>query len=220
MPGQRYAHRYKFGKQLELLDFKDIVELVKKARLCLEHEAYFWLLYYCGVRKSEAYERVAEDFKVTETHLIIDFHKRKKGGETVPPLKIPRHWYGVDKIETCLNRSLFTRSGQEKKPRSKNVFVQENKKRVKVRQKGLWVFPHIQSTTAWMLIKKVLGQNYYPHFLRLNRLTVIGSDPTSNVVRLKSFSGIKTLKALQFYLGVSEKEQDAAMDYEEKRMAS
>jgi len=63
------------------------------------------------------------------------------------------------------------------------------------------------------LVKEVLGSRFYPHFLRLNRLTEIGSDPESNVVRLKSYSGIKSIKALESYLGTSKEEQEAALSW-------
>ena len=35
--------------------------------------------------------------------------------------------------------------------------------------------------------------------------------------RLKSFSGIKSLKSLQEYMGVSEEEQDKAMEFMDKK---
>jgi hypothetical protein len=34
--------------------------------------------------------------EITETHVIVDFHERKKHGETVPPLKMSRKFYGVE----------------------------------------------------------------------------------------------------------------------------
>jgi hypothetical protein len=42
------------------------------------------LIWHSGARKSEAYERVKEEIEITETHVIVDFHQRKKHGETVP----------------------------------------------------------------------------------------------------------------------------------------
>jgi hypothetical protein len=81
-----------------------------------------------------------------------------------------------------------------------------------------WLFPNIQSSTALRLVKQVLGSRYYPHFLRLNRLTEIGSDPEASIVRLKSYSGIRSIKALESYLGTSKEEQEAALSWMEKRM--
>lgn len=198
---------YKHGKQEEIIDFQNVRRQVAEARLSCSEEAYFWILYYCGVRKSEAYERVAEDFNVSQSHLIIDFHKRKKGGAEVDPLKLPRNWPGINKIIMCIEKA------EQRKPNYKNLFVYKDKKRVKVRTKARWAFPHIQSTRAWQIVKQVLGIKYYPHFLRLNRLSEIGSDPSANLLRLKSYSGIKSTKSLEAYLGTSEKEQDAAIDF-------
>ena len=65
-----------------------------------------------------------------------------------------------------------------------------------------------------------MGPEYYPHFLRLNRLTEIGSDPKANIVKLKSYSGIKSIKALESYLGTSKEEQEAAISWMEKKMKS
>ena len=60
----------------------------------LEQKAFLVLLWYFGVRKSEAYERVKEDVEINDAYVVIDFHQRKKHGDTAPPLKIPRRFYG------------------------------------------------------------------------------------------------------------------------------
>ena len=131
----------------------------------------------------------------------------------MPPLEIPRDWLGVDKIVNQVE------TVRDRKPRFKNVFFSENKKRVKKRVKARWVFPHIQATKAWTIAKHVLGEKYYPHFLRLNRLTDICSDPTASLTRLKSFSGIKSTRVIDGYLGTSKKEQKKAFEFMEKQMS-
>jgi len=206
-----YPNRYKHGKQTELISFEDVKQKVLAAKIGTQAEAYFWLLYYSGVRKSEAYERVAEDFVINDTHLIVDFGQRKKGSAKVKPLKFPLNWYGIDKILWCIEKA------RKRHPRNKALFVQKDKKRVRIRERARWVFPSIQSTKAWVIVKKVLGDGYYPHFLRLNRLTEIAKDPTANLTRIKSFSGIKTTKILNAYLGTDEKEQDAAIEWMDKQ---
>ena len=209
-----YEHKYKSGKKEELIPFNDVVRKVEVAELPLEHAAFFWVLYYTGVRKSEAYERVVDDFAVSRDYVSIDFHQRKKHGAKVPPLKLPRRWYGVEKIAEIVQRVQQKREKQQgKKPRRKTVYTYIDKKRTAIIMKGYWVFPKIQSTTAYNIVRKVLGDGWYPHFLRLNRLTTIGSDPTASVTRLKSWSGIKSLKTLQKYLGTSEREQDKAVEF-------
>lgn len=195
------------GKKTEVLDFKLVKQKVIDANLPSRDEAFFWLLYYCGVRKSEAYERVATDFKVTEENLIVDFHQRKKRGAEVPPLELPLSWYGMDKLVKAVQAAANC------KPRNKAVFTYIDKKRVRALQANRWVFPHIQSTRAWEIVQNVLGIGFYPHFLRLNRLTELASDPSSNLTRLKSFTGIKSTRVLDSYLGTSKKEQKKAIEY-------
>lgn len=199
--------KYKHGKKEEILPFNTVKQKVINADLRLRDEAFFWLLYYCGIRKSEAYERVASDFKITEAHLIVDFHQRKKRGAEVPPLELPLKWYGIDKIVKSVQLALSNRLKQ------KAVYVYENRKRVRILKTERWVFPRIQSTKAWEIVKNVLGEDYYPHFLRLNRLTEIAQDPTTSLTRLRSFSGIRSTRSLDSYLGTVKKEQQKAIDY-------
>lgn len=199
--------KYKYGKKEELLSFEVVKHKVVSANLHWRDEAFFWLLYYCGVRKSEAYERVANDFKITDSHLVVDFHRRKKGGAEVPPLELPLNWYGIDKIVKSVRMALNSR------PKQKAVYVYEDRKRVRILKKDRWVFPRIQSTKAWEIVQNVLGEEYYPHFLRLNRLTEIAQDSTASLTRLKSFSGIKSTTALDSYLGTAKKEQKKAIEY-------
>lgn len=206
MPRGMYPHKYAHGKQLDLITFDTIKKYIARAKLPCESEAYFWLLFYCSVRKSEAYERVASDFKITKSHLIVDFHQRKKHGATVDPLELPLSWYGVNKIVECVMKARDHRC-------FKTLFVYQDKKRVKTRVKGHWVFPGIQSTKAWQIVKKVLGKKHYPHYLRLLGLSEIGSDPTASILRLKSVSGIKSITALNAYLGKSKEEQVKALEF-------
>lgn len=222
-----YEHKYKYGKQIEVKSFDEIRELVSKADLSNEEEAFFWILYYCGVRKSEAYERIVEDVKITKNFCVIDFHQRKKGSAKVPPLEIPRKWVGIDLIEKQVEDM------RARKPRPKNIFFVEAtgetritpkgverpvNKRTKKRVKAKWVFPHIQDTKAWTIVKGVLGKEFYPHFLRLNRITEICTDPTASLTRIKSFSGIKSTRVIDGYLGTSKKEQQKAIAFIGRQM--
>ena len=203
--------KYSYGKQEELMPFQVVKQKVIDAVLNWRDEAFFWLLYYTGVRKSEAYERVADDFKISESRLIVDFHQRKKRGAEVPPLELPLHWYGIDKIAKSVWLAAKSR------PTEKAVYIYENKKRVRIIKEEKWIFPNIQSTKAWELVQEVLGEEYYPHFLRLNRLTEIAQDPTASLTRLKSFSGIKSTTALDSYLGTAKKEQQKAIEFMNKK---
>lgn len=210
--GLMYAHRYKYGKQTELLTHEAFIEAVDSVHLKLEHRAYIWLLYYSGVRKSEAYELKVEDCILDGDFFIVDFGERKKHGAEVAPLLFPAEWYGIDFIISQWEKQCKAR------PRTKKVYFQAGKNVTAWKEdKAKWVFPHIQSVTAWSIVKKVLGPEYYPHYLRLNRLSDIGSDPDASILRLKSWSGIKSIRALESYLGVSKREQIKAREYLNKK---
>ena len=204
--------KYKYGKEETPLSYQDFKNRVEKANLSTEKSAFIWLLYWSGCRKSEAYERTIKDCQVTETQFIINFGQRKKHGTRVPPLRFPRSWDGIEQLIKLYERA------SSKRPLKKSVFYQENKTTKSEVVRDQWLFPHIQSSTALRLVKDVLGSNYYPHFLRLNRLTEIGSDPEASIVRLKSYSGIRSVKALESYLGISEEEQEKALSWMEKRI--
>ena len=90
---------YKMGKQEQLISFKEIQQKVSAAsrRLTREAEAYFWLLYYSGARKSEIYERTVGDCSITETHFILDIF-RKKGSAQTDPLEFPLWFPGIQKV--------------------------------------------------------------------------------------------------------------------------
>jgi len=203
---------YKLGKVVEAMEFSEFLQHVAKANLPLEQEAYIWLLYYCGVRKSEGFERVFSDIQITPEFFIIDFHQRKKNGSTVPPLELPRKWPGVEELIQV------TKIAAARKPLTKMLFYYEKQERKSRIEKNQWLFPNIQSTVAWRIVKRTLGPRYYPHFLRLNRITELCGDPNFSLSRLKSFTGIKSLDALQSYLGVSRREQKESLAWMDKHI--
>ena len=201
--------KYKHGKQCEQLTFKEIQDKVAaaKPRLNMESLVYFWLLYLSGVRSSELYERIVEDCSVSETHFIIDFHQRKKGSAEVPALEFPLWFPGIDLVCEWLEKARSKR--KSRKLIERTVKGVRSRERVKAR----WLFPHVHRTRAAMIVKQILGDQYYPHFLRLNRITEICSDPEANIERIKSFTGIRTIRIIEGYIGVSKKEQKATVDF-------
>jgi len=205
----RYTHRYKAGKQCEQLTFKEIQEKVAaaKPRMDLESLAYFWLLYQSGVRKSELYERTVEDCSVTETHFIIDFRQRKKGSAEVPALEFPLWFPGMKVI--CEQLWVAQKRRSSRKLIERTVKGVRSRERVKAR----WLFPHVHRTRAAEIVKEILGSRYYPHFLRLNRITELCSNKDVNISMIKSYTGIKTLRVIQGYIGTSKKEQKKAVDF-------
>ena len=206
--------KYKHGKITESLSFQEIKEKVIQVenKLTREALAYFWLLYYAGCRKSEAYERTVEDCSIKDGYFIIDFHQRKKHGAEVPPLKFPLWFPGIDVVCEQLEKASGKRIS--KKLIERTVKGVRSTKRLRAR----WLFPHVAARWAQVIVKEILGEQYYPHFLRLNRITEMCSDKDVSLTRLKSFTGIKSLDALQSYMGVAEKEQDAAVDHMAKQI--
>jgi integrase len=173
--------KYKHGKQTDTIELKFLTDRMNRGvfKQPLRDKSFLALLYWTGVRKSEAYERVKEDFIVTETDLVIDFHQRKKNGLEVPPLEIP---LDLPYMNLILERVQKTRQGRR-------------------------VWP-LSSATAWRIVKRALGEKYYPHFLRLNRITRMFDDPTTTIPEAKSWTGIKTAKALDVYIGFSKRRME------------
>ena len=169
---------YKHGKQTDTIELEEFGKALKNC-YSLRDKSFLALLYWTGVRKSEVYERVKEDFTITETDLIVDFHQRKKNGLEVPPLEIPLDLPFVNSIVERVQLTL---------PRRR-----------------VWSFTGV---TAWRIVKRVLGEKYYPHFLRLNRITRMFDDPTTTIPEAKSWTGIKTAKALDVYIGYSKRRME------------
>lgn len=170
--------KYKHGKQTNPMDFKTFQDIMEHGEFKVpkRDRSFLALLYWCGVRKSEAYERVKEAFTITNSHLIIDFGKRKKGGLKVPPLE--------------LNLKL--------------PYVSLIVDRVKKARRGERVWD-ISGVTAWRIIKRALGKKYYPHFLRLNRATHFLDDPETTVPDMKAWFGWKTSRTIDDYIGYSKR---------------
>ena len=208
-----YEHKYKYGKQKAIMQVEIFAEKLETSGLGLEQKAYLVLLWHTGARKSEVYERTKNDIEITETHVIVDFHQRKKHAETVPPLRIPRRFYGVEEY-------LVPHIRKPKRTKAKTIYFYETSEGKFVvhscKQKEKWVFPHISSSTAWRICKKVLGEEFYPHYLRLNKLTKIGKNrEKGSITHPKAVSGIKSLKALEAYLGYDQEAQEEAMEISE-----
>ncbi len=180
-----YPHRFKFGKQKAIMTLDTFKAKLEASNLSLAKKAFVVLLWHTGARKSEAYELPRESVMVTPEHVVVDFGKRKKGGEDVPPLRIPRAFYGLEKILVPYIKGKRTRL----------------------------LFPHIKADTAWRTVKQVLGEEYYPHYLRLRKLSEVGKH--YGITHVKAISGIKSLKALEAYIGFDEKTQKEAMEVSE-----
>lgn len=176
----------------------------------LENLSFIILLWHTGVRKSELYERPLSDVLVNDEFVSIDFHKRKKGGEEVPALDIPIKFFGVQ--EYVLD---WIKQVSPKRQTTKKIYYQQDKQRVIKLVRDKWLFPNIESVKAWRIVKRVLGPKYYPHYLRLRKLSAVAGNPeTASITHIKSLSGLKTVSAISAYMGVDKKKQSEAMSNE------
>jgi hypothetical protein len=232
-----YEHRYKHGKQKEVMPnavFEAAIKDAVNRGESREHIAYVVFVHYFGVRKSEAYERPVNDVTVTKDFVIVDFHTRKKHGLEVSPNEVPREWFGVNEylvpyIKQRVNskpphrkswKTIFRQveTGKyrrtEPTPRHPKGVKVSVKKRVGEKRRDLWLFPHVSSTQAWMLYKQIYGDKYYPHYDRLWRLSMAAktADNMGDMISaVRRVSGLKTLDAMQAYFGDSKKVGDKAM---------
>lgn len=210
---------YKEGKQVEQLQFSEIKELMKQRgnRLTLEQRAFFWLLYYGGMRKSELYERLISDLKIIgELHphsLSLDIGQRKKGSAKTPPLVFPTWFPGMSDVCAWYEKA------KKRKPSTKLLERWESQIRITKRVKAHWLFPGIHRSTSSKIVKEILGSQYYPHFLRLNRITELCTNPEANLTQIKSFTGIKSTRIIEEnYMGISEREQKEAVNFIAKQI--
>jgi len=199
-----YAH----GKQEEVMEQEEVEKRYNNAYLDLQQSAYFFCLDYTGARKSEIYELPISKFKLTPTAVELDIFRKKHSAQT-SPIALQLDWFGVDKIVEWYKKRIHG------KPSLKTIYIFNNKLNPpcqKVKKSDLWMFPTIGKGTALAICKKVYGDDKYAHYARLNRLTKLGSNPEASLVMLKSFSGIKSMRALEHYMGTSKKQLDKAID--------
>ena len=228
-----YPHRYKFGKQTTIqssAEFQIAVNNAIDQGATPEQIAYCVLLWNTGLRKSEAYELVVADVAVTSSTLMVDAGERKKHGLTVAPVEVPRIWFGVEEYLVP-----WIRERQESKPTKKRLFFQQptgkftrtdptaqrpkgTRVEIKVRdsciEKAVWIFPNIASTSAWTTVKLVLGEKYYPHFCRLEKLSKVAKTAQNMgdmIGAVRRVSGLKSLNAMEAYFGDDEEVGSKAM---------
>jgi len=64
----------------------------------------------------------------------------------------------------------------------------------------LWGF---SSVTAWRIVKRVMGEECYPHFFRLNRAVAFLDDPETTIPEMMAWFGWRGSDTYQNYLGYS-----------------
>lgn len=173
--------RYKCGKVTAPIDYQSFKKAMDRAKFpkgkTLSYKSFVAFLYWFGVRKAEALERIAEDFLVKDNLLIVNATP-KKGGQR-EPLEIPIDYPYVDLIIkkiAWVRRSSINPEGR------------------------IWNF---SPRTAITIVKHVMGDRYYPHFFRLNRATRFLEDPMTTLPEMKAWFGWKAAKTVDPYIGYS-----------------
>lgn len=173
--------RYKYGKITAPIDYQSFYGAMEKASFPknrkLSYKSFVAFLYWFGVRKSEALERVVDDFVVKDTLLIVNATP-KKGGQR-EPLEIPADYPYVNLIVKKIEQT--QRSPSNPKGR-------------------IW---NSSPRTAITIVKHVMGDRYYPHFFRLNRATRFLEDPSTTLPEMKAWFGWKAAKTVDPYIGYS-----------------
>lgn len=170
--------KYKHGKQTTTMDFETFKEAMEDRRCFVKgdlHRSFLAFLYWFGVRRSEALERVKEDFSIEDGRfLVINCPAKKHGRREIlkAPLDLPFMDLICSQVET-------TKPGRR-----------------------VWPF---SGWTAWRVTKRVLGKRYYPHFLRLNRAVHFLDDATTTIPEMQAWFGWRQIKTIDSYLGYSKR---------------
>jgi len=173
--------KYKYGKITAPIDFKTFQDAMENGKFVkskmLSHKSFLAFLYWFGVRKAEALERTKEDFLIKDGLLIVNATP-KKGGER-EPLEVSVDYPYVDLIVEKVKKTKHTLRNKEGR---------------------VWNF---SSRTAINIVKRAMGDRYYPHFFRLNRATRFLEDPTTTLPEMKAWFGWKAAKTVDPYVGYS-----------------
>jgi len=173
--------KYKHGKVTAPIDFQTFKEAMDNGKFVkskmLSHKSFLAFLYWFGVRKAEALERTKKDFLVKDDLLIVNATP-KKGGER-EPLEVLVDYPYVDLIIRKVEQTKHNPGNKEGR---------------------VWNF---SPRTAINIVKRVMGDRYYPHFFRLNRATRFLEDPTTTLPEMKAWFGWKAAKTVDPYIGYS-----------------
>lgn len=171
---------YKYGKQTTPLDFATFKKAMTDGYFAdpKPHKSYVTFLYWIGCRRTEALMLTKESFKITDTDIIVKVPTLKKGLRK-KPLRIPRHLPFTDIIVGQVERT----------PQGARV----------------WAF---SERTATRVVKRALGEKFYPHYLRFNRSTKFLDDPTTTIPEMKAWFGWKSTRTIDDYIGYSKRHVD------------
>lgn len=79
----------------------------------------------------------------------------------------------------------------------------------------LWTF---SDRTALRIVKRAMGDQYYPHFFRLNRAVHFLDDPETTDPEMMSWFGWKSRRTIDSYMGFSQRHLDKQADRLKERV--
>lgn len=176
--GLKTVPKYKHGKMKKPIEFKRFKIAMNKGTFVKGdyHRSYLAFLYWFGIRRGEALAMKPNDFSVDkEKGIMIVNCPAMKGGEREP-------------LECRLDLPYVV------------LILKEVLNAIEKKRERVWMFSEV---TAWSIVKRALGQKYYPHFLRLNRATHFLEDPTTTVPEMLAWFGWKHTKTISPYVGYS-----------------
>lgn len=176
----KYEHRYKHGKIMKPIEFGEFEAALRHPyNTDLHYQAFIVLLYYTGVRVSEALRAIKEDFSAERATLYWDVgvrlktrRKRKDGtiyeGKRTKPLPLDLSQPHMDLLLEQISRS----------------------------KKGEKIFD-FDRTTAWRHVKK--GGLGYNHLARLSALTFFLKNGYS-IAEIVNWFGV-SVQTVNSYIG-------------------
>lgn len=171
------------GKQTKSINFSTFKTMMDtghfKKRM---HKSFLGFLYWTGVRISEALLRVKEDFSYDpdDSNILVVSAPALKKGFQWRELRIDVDLPFMDLVVETWKK---TRKG-----------------------KRIWPFT---PRTGERVVKRAMGPQYYPHFLRLNRVVQFLDDPSTTPPEMKGWFGWKDIASMNPYVGFSKKHVDA-----------
>jgi len=171
---------YRHGKMKKPIEFQRFKEVMAKGEFKSGnyHRSFLAFLYWFGVRRGEALAMKPTDFKVDKAKGVLLVNcPSLKGGER-------------ELLECNLKLPYAV------------LILKEVVKAIKMGREKVWDFC---PTTAWLIVKRAMGQKYYPHFFRLNRATHFLEDSTTTIPEMKAWFGWKSTETIDHYIGISRK---------------
>ena len=174
----------KSGKNLFPLTDQQFKEALDNGKFTeTKHKAFTVVLFYYGVRVTEALRARKEQFNISETHIRFDVGERLK-----------KRKYSQKKKREIVARGILRTAPLPLK--LDRPYVQLLKEAVESTESEKRVFPYCRKT-GYNICDRAF--HTYPHRLRLTCFTVLADK--YGIARLKSWSAL-TLPALDYYMGV------------------